>query len=87
MPTATSRHCFAPGDARRLSEGPFKSGRWGTAEDASTAHPQGWLRGRDLNPRPSGYECFYLVDVHALMFLMMLICADLFRSSMGDRFA
>jgi hypothetical protein len=35
----------------------------------------------------SGYECFYLVDVHTLMFLMMLICADLFRSSAGDRFA
>ena len=46
-----------------------------------------WLRGRDLNPRPSGYECFYLVAVNALMFLLMLICADLFRSSMGDRFA
>jgi hypothetical protein len=46
-----------------------------------------WLPGRDLNPRPSGYECFYLVDVHALMFRMMLICAGLFRSSTGDRFA
>ena len=48
---------------------------------------EGWLRGRDLNPRPSGYECFYLVAVHALMFRMMLICAVLFRSSTGDRFA
>ena len=48
---------------------------------------ESWLRGRDLNPRPSGYECFYLVAVHTLMFRIMLICAGLFRSSTGDRFA
>jgi hypothetical protein len=48
---------------------------------------ESWLRGRDLNPRPSGYECFYLVADQQLVFLMMLICADLFRSSTGDRFA
>ena len=38
-----------------------------------------WLRGRDLNPRPSGYECFYLVAVQQLVFLNVLICAGLFR--------
>ena len=47
---------------------------------------ESWLRGRDLNPRPSGYECFYLVAVHILMLPIMLICAVLFRTSTSDRF-
>ena len=51
-----------------------------------TTDVQDWLRGRDLNPRPSGYECFYLVAVQLLVFRITLICAGLFRSSMGDRF-
>ena len=48
---------------------------------------QAAARRRDLNPRPSGYECFYLVACQELMFRMMLICAGLFRSSTGDHFA